>query len=165
VPRSELEEPDVSVRVAMPADVPWLMEQLRAFDRFFGAARPLYPGDEQARRFLDHAVGDWGAFLFLVAEHDRAPVGFIAGAFHQHLFNPRIRQLTELFWWVAVEYRGTTAGARLLQRYVELGRSRADWIVMSLEAKSPVNPRALERLGFQPYETSYLLEVSHDGSA
>jgi RimJ/RimL family protein N-acetyltransferase len=164
VPRSETEAPNVSARVARLGDVPWLLDQLRAFDRFYGTRAPLFPEEEQARAFLANAIGDWDKFLFLIAEHELASVGFIAGWFYPHPYNPRIRVLGEVFWWVAPEYRGTMAAGRLLDRYVNEGRKRADWITITLEAKSPVDPRGLEKRGFRLHETTYLLEVEHGGA-
>lgn len=153
--------PAVTVRAATPEDVPWLLEQLRAFDRFFGARRSLFPDENTALQVL---TGLLDAHVFLVAEQhadlDARPVGFLCGTLAGHPFNPTIRVLSEVFWWVAPEHRGSRAGLLLLDAFLAEGRARADWIVFSLETKSPVREATLTRRGFARYETSYLLEVA-----
>ena len=45
-----------TVRRATTGDVPWLLEQLRAFDRFFGARHSLFPDEHYARAMLTNSV-------------------------------------------------------------------------------------------------------------
>jgi GNAT superfamily N-acetyltransferase len=146
------------VRQAEIADLPWLLEQLRMFSDFFGSRRPLFPSDEgDARRALRGLIETQP---FFVADDGERLHGFIAAVLTPHPFNASIRTLHELFWWVAPEHRGSRAGALLFQALLELGRREADWIVVSLEARSPINPATLEKRGFIPYERSWLLEVN-----
>jgi GNAT superfamily N-acetyltransferase len=161
----------IRVRHARKDDIPWLLEQLREFDQFFGAGRSLFPSDPlRAQHFLEALIFQ---HPFHIAEYVRRvgppdafhpgtavePVGFIAGALGPHPYNPAIRQLTEMFWWVAPAYRGSRAGSLLLDAFLDEGKQRADWIVMTLEADSPVHDRILEKRGFKPKERSFLLEV------
>lgn len=150
------------IREARPDDVVWLLEQLRAFDQFFGAGRSLVPSDpmlahDTVAELVTRAQASDAAFYIAVLDGTR--VGFIAGVLMNHPFNPEIRLLSELFWWVDPAHRGSSAGARLLARFEEFGRKRADWITMTLEAKSPVDPSSLTRRGYRHQESSYLLEV------
>lgn len=147
----------ITIRRADSADLPWLLTQCRAFSQFFGSQQSLMPDDETAsdtlRGLMDEDVG-----CFFVAENGQR-LGFIAGLLSPHYFNPALLQLTELLWWVSPEHRGSSAGARLLDAFDAFGRAHADWVVFSLEEKSPVNPRALERRGYTLHERSYLLET------
>lgn len=153
------------IRKAEQEDVPWLLEQLRAFSAFYGTRRPLFPADPAiARAKLEALLATQPVFVAArpmldsaAAEDER--LGFIAGYLVPSPDNPDITVLLEKFWWVPEAYRGTSAGARLLQHFVAFGRECADWIVMTLEAKSPVDDRVLVKLGFQPFERSLLLEV------
>ena len=99
--------------------------------------------------------------LFVVAvEYASGPlIGIIGGMSAPHLFNPVINVLTEIFWWVAPQHRGTSVGMRLLQYYLDEGQRKSDWIVLTLEHKTPVSDRVLLKHGFKPYERSYLMEV------
>lgn len=148
----------IVIRSATREDIPWLLEQLRAFSLFYGTKAPLFPDDPAAAAsILEVQVGRANPFFLAVVRGDRA--GFISGALVTHPYNATIRILQELFWWVAPEFRGSSAGARLLEHFETYGRAHADWILMTLEAKSPIDPRSLERRGFQLHERSYLLEV------
>lgn len=150
------------IREARYEDIPWLLEQLRAFDRFFRAKRSLVPADpEVATGFISALIDQAKAMngVFDIATSAGHYVGFVAGVLAPHPFNAEIIVLGELFWWVDPQYRGSSAGARLLQRFEEFGRERADWVTMTLEANSPVDPSSLTRRGYRPFETNYLLEL------
>lgn len=136
----------------------WLLGELAAFDAFFAAGRSLMPDHETAQwRLLQMITGG----PFFLAEHpSEGRVGFIVGMLTPHYFNPALRVLTELLWWVPVAQRGTRAGAQLLAHFLDYGRAHADWIIMSLEAESPIDPAGLVKRGFRAKETSYLLEVT-----
>lgn len=148
----------MTVRPALATDIPWLVEQLREFDTFFGAGRSLFPGEARACEILAALIAD---HVFLVAEDSTGPVGFIAGHIGTHPF-AGFPVLTELFWWVVPAYRGTGAGLALLNRYVEIGRRLCPrgWVLMTLEHDSPVSDRILLKRGFHLKERSYLLEVA-----
>lgn len=76
-----------------------------------------------------------------------------------HPYNPAIRVLTETFWWVTPNARGSRAGLMLLDAFTAYGERNADWIVFTLEHHSPVNERTLTKRGFHLHERSYLREV------
>jgi hypothetical protein len=147
----------VSVRLANTDDIPWLVGECREFSKFFNTKKSLFP---------EHDTHAWDTLHtliqghpFFVAERDYMRIGFIAGALQPHAFNPDITVLTEIFWWVTEGARGTRAGAMLFHEFLKYGKAHADWIIMTLEAHSPVRPDALERRGFHLHESSYLLEV------
>lgn len=149
----------MKVRRAEFTDAPWLLTQLRAFAQFFGSKHSLFPSDDDQIVDVLHAMVE--SKVFFVAEDSSGKLtGFIAGMLAEHPYNAAITVLTELFWWVDPEHRGSSAGARLLQAFTEYGREHADWIVMTLEAKSPIDPQSLERRGFKHFESSFLLETA-----
>jgi hypothetical protein len=153
----------VVVRQARQDDVPWLLSQLRVFDQFFDTKRRLFPDEATATTVLLSLL----AFHpFFVADTGFRPeperverIGFIAGAIGPHPYNPALRVLSELFWWVDERYRGGRAGLALLDAFQAYGERNADWVIMTLEAKSPVNERSLTKRGFHLHERSYLWEV------
>jgi hypothetical protein len=149
----------ISVRRATRLDVPWLLTQLEEFASFFGSKHSLFPKDPMVAVTIVTAFVDQLEFFLAVDHATQRPVGFIAGALNKHPMNPAIRVLSEVFWWVTPDRRGSSAGARLLERFLAFGEGNADWIVMTLEAKSPVDPASLERRGFHQHERTYLLEV------
>lgn len=147
------------IRPANLLDVPWLLDQLRQFDHFFNAKKSLFPKDtEVATRILEGLITTQP---FFVAADTVGRMGFIAGAVAPHPYNPDLLMLSELFWWVAPEFRGGSAGARLLKHFIVYGiESDVDWIVMTIENGTPIDPASLERAGFRLHERSYLMEVA-----
>lgn len=149
----------MNIRPATFDDADWLLMELRDFSRFFGTRRSLFPDDERTALLgLSHLIRKEPIFVAEASDGER--VGFVAGTLAPHPFNPEIMVLTELFWWVTTEHRGSSAGARLLEKFINYGREHADWINLTLEANSPINPATLERRGFRLRERSYLLEVT-----
>lgn len=150
----------ITVRRAQSTDIAALMHQLRHFDVFFGAGRSLMPRDENHAVVLLQSLIAQHVFYVAIDSGESDVAGFIAGHLAAHGFNPDIRTLTELFWWVEPPYRGSRAGSLLLDAYVDDGKRRADWVLMTLEHDSPVNDRVLLKRGFRMKERSYLLEVA-----
>ncbi len=151
------------VRDATAADVPWLIGQLEAFDRFAGYKRPLLEDRVYAAERLGDMIRNHVVLIAAIAgEHEgwpNVPAGFIAGYRHSHPYNPKLRMLTETFWWVAPEHRRKRAGILLLDKFTELGRQQNEMVVMSLEHNSPVKDRHLLKRGYRAQETSYVLEA------
>lgn len=143
------------VRDATPDDLEWLIGELRDFAVFMDTRYPLFD-EAYSRRtfptlFADHVV--------LIAEREGERQGFVAGLLSPHPFNPALVILQELFWWVAAPHRHSRAGLLLLNALVEVGRAKAQWVLVSVEANSPVREATLLRRGFRLKERSYLLEV------
>lgn len=151
----------IRIRKARSEDIPWLLEQLRAFDAFFGTERPLFPRDpDRAESFIWRIIADHPFYVATAEAHGL--VGFIAGALAPHPYNPAIRQLTEMFWWVAPEFRQSRAGSLLLDAFIEEGKQRAHFIVMTLEHNSPVRDETLTKRGFRHMSRDFLLETPLD---
>lgn len=147
------------IRPANLLDVPWLLEQLKQFDHFFNAKKSLFPDNpETATKILEGLITTQP---FFVAADTVGRQGFIAGALAPHPYNPELIVLSELFWWVAPQFRGSTVGARLLKYFMCYGvENDVDWIVLTIEAGTPIEESSLERCGFKLHERSYLLEVA-----
>ncbi len=145
-----------SVRTAVQEDVPWLLQQARAFDAAAGFKHGLMPADEEAISLLHALVG---AHVVFVAEVNNCPAGFIAGWYGAHPFNQKVRTLTEVLWWVVPEHRGSRAGLMLLERFEQCGRHIADWTILTLEHDSKMREAHLTKRGFRQTERAFLLEV------
>lgn len=148
----------IQVRRATLDDVPWLVDQLRLFSKFFGTKRSLFPGDQAAAYGLKEMIRD---HIVFVADLDgTGPIGFIGGYYVRHPFNNAIRTLTETFWWTDEEHRGSRAGLMLLNAFLDWGKQNADWILFALETHSPVKQDVLTKRGFHLQESNYLMEVN-----
>lgn len=149
----------ITIRFATFEDVEWLFTQCIDFDRFFGAKQSLMADDPAyTRELLATLITQ---HIVLVAVRGVELIGFIAGSLASHPFRPTLSVATELLWWVLPPNRQSSAGARLLNAFEDVARDRgAQWILMALEAESPVRPESLTRRGYRAKETSYLLEVA-----
>lgn len=153
---------DIKIRTAKPEDVTWMIPELRKFAVFSQNKYNLFPEDETYIRknfenlILNHIV--------LVAESFNAEgmaegIGFIAGMYSAHAFNPAIQTLIELFFWVKEEFRNCRAGMSLFSEYLKIGKASANWLIFTLETVSPVKDDFLLRAGFKLKEKNFLLEI------
>lgn len=149
-------QPQVTVRAAWVSDAVKLLPMLKEFDQFASQKHKLYSNDVEIAGIIGNLIQTQP---FLIAERDRELIGCFAALVTPHIFNPRIRVLTELFWWVKPEYRGTRAGLLLLETMTQWAKQNVDMFVMTLEHHSPVRPQTLTKRGFQMRETNYILEV------
>jgi hypothetical protein len=146
----------IEVRRATEHDIPWILSELKKFSAFCNTKIPLYPDDDYAGQAILIHINN---HLCMVAERSGELLGFVSGIITPHLFNPSIKTLTETFWWVKEEFRGSRAGLMLLNAFVQFGKSNCNWVLMTLESVSPVNERVLTNRGFVLHEKQYLLEV------
>lgn len=148
----------VEVRRAATSDIPWLIEQLHAFEAFANFKRPIMDDEVRAGVQLADMI-DKHVVLIAQEAGEGEPLGFISGYKTPHPFNPDITVLCETFWWVLEAARGSSAGAKLLLEFEAIGRAEADSIILSLEHNSPIRAAHMEKRGFRLVERSYLLEV------
>lgn len=145
-----------SVREASLNDIDWIRGELKKFSDFFATEYPIYGGDEHAGNFMSWLIEKHVVF---VSEQDKKLTGFIAGTLDAHPFNKSLTQLTEIFWWVNEEFRGSPSGTKLLEEFLSYGKEHANWIVCTLEDESPISDDVFLRRGFRAKERSFLLEV------
>jgi len=148
----------ISIRHARDTDIDWVVGELRIFADFFNTRHSLF-GDETYIKETMTGISH-NHLLLIAANEDDEPLGFIAGVVNQHFFNPKIKVLSELFWWVAQQYRNSRAGLMLLEAFTDWGKQNVDWITFALEHKSPVKDSSLLKRGFRPQERAFLMEVS-----
>lgn len=156
----------VAVRHAHLTDIPWILDELKDFARFYETKRSLY-GDEayvteKLTELITHHVA-------LVAETDLLdegtgkvwPVGFVGGVRIPQFMNPEIQVLAEMFWWVCPHHRNGRAALMLLNAFIEIGQTDPNihWITFStIEGRTPVKPEAFLKRGFKLFERAYLIE-------
>jgi hypothetical protein len=147
---------DILIRNGIDSDIEWIVEQLEKFAEFFQSKFNLFPGKEYTREFIklmfDH-------HLFLVAQRGQDLLGFVAGYKTLHPFNPKIRCLTEIFWWLDPKHRGSRASLMLLDAFTDYGKEHCDWIVFTREKHSPFAAKHLEKRGYGSQEVNYYMEV------
>lgn len=156
----------IYTRDAIPDDVPWVVDQLKAFDRFSGTKRPLFPGEPQAAVQAIGWIADDACQFRLACRSTPAlegvaeeRLGFLVAALMPHPHNRQWLALVEMFWWVIPEERGSRAGALLYADFERKAIAEAQFAVMTLEHRSPVHPESLTKRGYHAQETTFLREI------
>lgn len=91
----------------------------------------------------------------IVAEKDGEPIGVIGGFLVPNIYNPNIKVLSELLWYVKEEYRKGRAGYLLLKAFDKLASEIADEATMSTLLHSEVKIETLEKVGFKLKEFAF----------
>lgn len=151
----------IQVRRATLEDRAWLLHQLQEFADSAGTKRRIFSeNDEHAKVYIARLIVEHVVFVAEQVEGEfKKKVGLIAGLEVKHPYNPKINLLSENFWWVSPEFRGTSAGARLLIEFTNYGKEHCDWITMSLQHNSPIKREAMEKRGYKIQEEAFLMEV------
>ena len=140
--------------------MPEILNELKSFSDFYGTKKPMYGNDEHSTKVITDMIT---SHLFFVAVKNvdgvDTLVGFIAGYLTPHLYNPDIKVLTETFWWTRPEDRRSGIGLMLLDKYVEYGKKHTDWVLMTIEDETPIDPKLLTERGFRVKETNYIMEM------
>lgn len=109
-----------------------------------------------AHSFIEKLIEE---HVFFVSAKGEQLTGLIAGFIAPHVFNPKIKVLTEAFWWIAKDHRKGRSAYLLFSEFVRFGREHADWITFSIVENSPIGDDALKNRGFRLQERSFLMEV------
>lgn len=146
----------LTIRSGEDQDISWIISQLKIFSVFVGTKKQLFGNEEYVRQQVSEIMQK---HCFFVAEKNGILIGFIFGFFVPHYFNPEIKTLTELAWWVVPEERGGPAGMLLLDKFIEFGKNNSDWICVGLNTKTPVKDEKILERGFKSFERSFLYQV------
>ncbi len=142
------------VRRGSEEDLDWLMEQSEAFTRFIGNAVPFHP--ERAALLLRSWLAD---HYVVIAEQDGERAGMLVAMATSHTFNPDVRVLSEIMWWVVEAKRNTRAGLLLLNALDKIAEAeKVDLVTMSTESVSPLSGRVLNKRGYRQKELTWVKE-------
>lgn len=114
----------MKIRSANKFDLPHIIEMLKHF-REQTPIELMRDCDnaEYINKLYHHII--LGGGIALVAETDKV-VGMIIGVKDQNIWDPNMRILRELVYWVEPEHRNTTAGYRLLKEYNKQAQELVD---------------------------------------
>lgn len=95
----------------------------------------------------------------LTVEKDGEPVGVLGSLLAPNLYNPKIKTLTEIFWYVIPEYRSTRAPYLLIKAFDALAKEVADEATFSLLLSSNnIKIDNMEKMGFKMQEFGFRKE-------
>lgn len=103
-----------------------------------------------------------GGGLIILAEENNQIIGMCIGMIDGTIWDPKLLVLRELVYWVEPEYRGGTAGYKLLKRYSDeadnlLDQNRIKMYTISKLANSPNLDYG--RFGFRKVEETWVAGV------
>lgn len=141
------------VREASPFDIPVLLDMLRRYRRL--TPLPFLAEVDNAdyiTRLLTELMAGKG--MILVAEKE-VVVGMLIASIAPSMWSPDHLLMTEMAYWVDVEYRGGTAGYRLLTEYQQRGAAmKADGRICNVLISKMSNSPNLQyqKFGFEKLE-------------
>jgi len=114
----------MKIRQANKFDLPNVLDMLRNFR----SNTPIEMmrecnNEEYISKLFHHII--LGGGVALIAE-DKNTAGMIIGVKDQNIWDPNLKVLRELVYWVEPQYRGSTAGYKLLLQYNKLAQELID---------------------------------------
>lgn len=112
--------------------------------------------EDYIKRLLAHIFAGRG--VLLLAYKNETPIGMLVSFVDQSIWDPKLCILKELAYWVKPEFRGTSAGYRLLSKYNDIAQSLFEqkrikqWTISKMVNSPDLN---YERFGFKQIETTY----------
>lgn len=146
------------IRKAVVADMPLLLEQASLFIKELDTSA-INPTAAYMEKLFHALVNN---HILAVAEtKDGKVAGMIGAIYTTTPLDDQCLLLSELFWWVFPEHRGTRAGWLLLKFLEEVAAHHKVPLVMSTLMTSPDVEKLLTRHGFVPAERTFIKWVSH----
>jgi hypothetical protein len=129
-------------------DLPKMMEHAKVFVEFYGMEWHKPSVKALLVKLINNGV-------VKLAKVGGQVVGGIGGIVLANPWNTQQKLLQEMFWWVAEEYRGTSAGLRLLHAFEN---SFEGTKVLSVLPQTPIKNDMLTKLGYSIKEYSFVKE-------
>jgi len=106
-------------------------------------------------KVIDHILKT--GIALVCTEHNRV-IGMLLATIQGDLWLPHVKRMTEVAWWVEQDYRGTSAGARLLNRYIAIGieaKDRGHISTFTLTTLATTPDLKLEQRGWEPIDFNW----------
>ena len=105
----------MNIRLANKFDLPYIIKMLRNFRNETPIELMKHCDNEDYINKLYHHI-ILGGGVAIIAEVEQ-PIGMIIGIKDHNIWDPELKVLRELVYWVEPEHRNTTAGYRLIKEY------------------------------------------------
>ncbi len=149
----------MKIRKANKFDIPQIFDMLRHY-RDAGTVSGIAGiediiSDETPKKIMAYILA--GAGIALVAEAEGHLSGMLLAVKSPQMWDHTKYIMNEICLWVDPEYRGSTAGYRLINAYVEACDDLVDDGHITNYTISQMNGQSLkyERFGFKPVETTW----------
>lgn len=151
----------MKTRLATKHDLPVVIEMLKHFRAQTPIEIMRSVDDAEYITHLYTVLINGGGLVVLAEEHEQV-VGMCIGMIDGTIWDPKLYVMRELVYWVEPEYRGGTAGYKLLKRYSDeadrlLDQERIKMYTISKLANSP--DLDYSRFGFKKVEETWVAGV------
>ena len=145
----------MKIRKANKFDLPQLKQMLWNYHDSGNIKGLDITSEETGLRILSMILAGGG--IALVSEKDNELTGMLLAVRSPFLWDNTKTIMTEIAYWVEPEYRGSTAGYRLLKEYVEYCDELKDLNKISNYTISQMEGQELNysRFGFKPIEHTW----------
>lgn len=143
-----------SVREATQEDVEWLVTIAAKRMLVEEVKKPHYYNASNIEKLV--VLGIEHKTLWVVTK-DGELVGALGALSLPNVYNPTIKTLVELFWWVAPTHRDGRAGLLLLNMFIDCA-AKYDTSTLSLLFSSNVLQNSLEKRGYILSELGFVKE-------
>jgi hypothetical protein len=96
-------------------------------------------------------------YIFLVCRRDGEMRGYMICFLTNTPLDPEVKILRQLSFYVKPD-SGRTA-YHLFQKFIDIGKDRANHIITMLTSQTNIKPSTLENYGFKKLETLYRMEI------
>ena len=105
------------IRKGNKFDIPFIVEMLK---NYRDAAPLKVLNEANDKEYIEQLLFNLivGSGFILLAEKDNVIIGIIIAGIIPNIWNPKVKQCSEIAYWVEPEFRGSTAGYRLLKSYI-----------------------------------------------
>ena len=105
------------IRKGNKFDIPFIVEMLK---NYRDAAPLKVLNEANDKEYIEQLLFNFivGSGFILLAEKDNVIIGIIIAGIIPNIWNPKVKQCSEIAYWVEPEFRGSTAGYRLLKSYI-----------------------------------------------
>lgn len=145
----------MKIRLANKFDIPQLAEMLRHY-RDSGNIKGLkVENEETGMKILTAIIVGMG--VAIVSEKDNKLTGMLLAVKSPFMWDNSKLLLNEIAYWVEPEHRGSTAGYRLISKYVEIADDllQSGTIINYTMSQMAEQKLDYSRFGLKPIETTW----------
>lgn len=145
----------MKIRLANKFDIPQLAEMLRHY-RDSGSIKGLkVENEETGMKILTAIIVGMG--VAIVSEKDNKLTGMLLAIKTPFMWDNTKLVMSEIAYWVEPEHRGSTAGYRLISKYVEIADDLlASGTIMNYTLSQMAEQKLdYSRFGLKPIETTW----------
>lgn len=149
----EMQSHKITIEQLSLKDIDWFVDVVVKSMVIDELKRPELFDRPTLYNLVKQSIDCGGSFI---ARNGDVKVGGLGSVLVHHIFNPKIKVLVELAWYVSPEHRRGRAGLMLLKAFNKRAEECADESTLSLLASSQVNHSSLSKLGYSANEVGFL---------